>query len=159
MQITLNQAEIEQAIKNYVNDQVNIREGHDITIDLKAGRGPEGFTATIDIVAPGAAKAPEPTTGSNKPMQARPVRLDRAVTQPVSTQSQPTQDAPETAQEAAGEAVAETATEVQAEPETAATGQDGGEASNPEGEEEAAAPPDTAEKPKSLFANLSKPRN
>lgn len=135
MQITLNQAEIEQAIKNYVNDQVNIREGHDITIDLKAGRGPEGFTATIDIVAPSAAKAPEPTTGSNKPVQVKPVRLDRAVIQP-------TQDAPETAQEAAGEAVAETATDAQAEPETSATSQDG-----------------PAERSKSLFAGLQKPRN
>lgn len=52
MQITLTQAEIEQAISNFVTEQVNIREGHTLDIELKAGRGPEGYTATIDIVAP-----------------------------------------------------------------------------------------------------------
>lgn len=50
MLITLNQAEIESAIHNLVNEQVNIKDGHEITIELRAGRGPEGFTATIDIV-------------------------------------------------------------------------------------------------------------
>lgn len=53
MQITLNQLEIETALKAYINDQVNLKEGVSIVIDLKAGRGPEGFSANIDISAPG----------------------------------------------------------------------------------------------------------
>ena len=156
MQITLNQAEIEQAIKNYVNDQVNIREGHDITIDLKAGRGPEGFTATIDIVAPGAAKAAEPTTAKQPATTPKP-RAERAVTQPADTQGQPVPDAPqqETAQEAAEEAAPETATDAQAE---AQTGQDDAAAAD-SGDQEAAPATDEGKKPQSLFANLGKPRN
>lgn len=50
MQIILIQAEIEAAIRNYVNSKVKVAEGQDIRIDLAASRGPEGFRATIDIV-------------------------------------------------------------------------------------------------------------
>ena len=148
LQITLNQAEIEQAIKNYVNDQVNIREGHDIAIDLKAGRGPEGFTATIDIVAPGAAKAPEPIAASKPALTPKP-RTERAV---------PQLDAgvPETVQEAAEEAAPETATDAQTEGQTA---QDDAAAADSGDQEAAPATEGEGKKPQSLFANLSKPRN
>ena len=50
MQIILVQAEIEKAIRNYVNSKVKVNEGQDIRIDLSASRGPEGFRATIDII-------------------------------------------------------------------------------------------------------------
>lgn len=50
MQIILVQAEVEQAIKDYIANRVTLAEGTEIAIDLKAGRGPEGFTASIDIV-------------------------------------------------------------------------------------------------------------
>lgn len=50
MQIILVQAEIETAIRNYVNSKVKVNEGQDIRIDLSASRGPEGFRATIDII-------------------------------------------------------------------------------------------------------------
>lgn len=52
MQITLVQSEIEQALKNYINEQVNVKEGMDIVIVLKATRGEEGTTAVIDITKP-----------------------------------------------------------------------------------------------------------
>lgn len=129
MQITLNQAEIEQAIKNYVNDQVNIREGHDIAIDLKAGRGPEGFTATIDIVGDVATKPIQPAAAS-KPVATPKPRAERTVA----------------AQEAAEEAAPEAAPTTQAEPEKA---QDGAASEDKQ----------ETEKPKSLFANLGKPKN
>ena len=148
MQITLNQAEIEQAIKNYVNDQVNIREGHDITIDLKAGRGPEGFTATIDIVAPGATKATEPTAASKSTLTPKP-RAERVVNQPMP-------GAPETAQEAAEEAAPETATDAQTEGQTA---QDDTAVAVSDDQEAAPATEGEGKKPQSLFANLGKPRN
>lgn len=50
MQIILVQAEVEQAIKDYIANRVTLAKGTEIAIDLKAGRGPEGFTASIDIV-------------------------------------------------------------------------------------------------------------
>lgn len=55
MQITLIQAEIETAIKQYVEDLINIKDNMEIAIDLKAGRGVDGFTAAIDIVKKGSA--------------------------------------------------------------------------------------------------------
>lgn len=50
MQITLNQDEIIHAIKSYVCSQINVAEGQDIEIDLKATRGETGFTAVLNIV-------------------------------------------------------------------------------------------------------------
>jgi len=50
MQITLNQEEIEAAITAHVCGQINIAEDQHVAIDLKAGRGPEGYTAHLDIV-------------------------------------------------------------------------------------------------------------
>lgn len=50
MQITLNQDEILEALKNYAFTIINVAPGNDITIDLKAGRGENGYSATLDIV-------------------------------------------------------------------------------------------------------------
>lgn len=58
MQIVLIQAEIEKAIRNYVNSVVKVAEGVDIVIDLKSTRGDTGFTANIDLVEAGAERAP-----------------------------------------------------------------------------------------------------
>lgn len=64
MQITLVQAEIEQALTEYIHRQINVREGMHIEIDLAATRGQQGFTAMIDIVPddapPMAVSAPTP---------------------------------------------------------------------------------------------------
>ena len=49
MQITLNQDEILEALEAYVRNQIVIAPDHSIEIDLKAGRGENGFTATLDI--------------------------------------------------------------------------------------------------------------
>ena len=53
MQIILPQSELEQAITDYVHGIMNIKDGNTMTIDLKAGRGLDGFTATVDIVKSG----------------------------------------------------------------------------------------------------------
>ena len=55
MQLILPQSELEQAIKNYVNDLMNVKDGTELSIDLKAGRGLDGFTATVDIIKAGTA--------------------------------------------------------------------------------------------------------
>lgn len=60
MQIVLIQAEIEKAIRNYVNSIIKVAEGVDIVIDLKSTRGDAGFTANIDLVEAGADHAPTP---------------------------------------------------------------------------------------------------
>lgn len=69
MQITIVQSEIEDAIRGYVSDQGIDLSGKQLEVDLTAGRGSSGFTATIDItrgsaVAPAVAeeKTPEPTS-------------------------------------------------------------------------------------------------
>jgi hypothetical protein len=49
MQIVLTQNEIEEAIKLYVAQTISIASGQDFNIDLRAGRGPEGFTATLEV--------------------------------------------------------------------------------------------------------------
>lgn len=51
MQIIITQSEIESAIRTYIMEQVSVKPGMTITIDLKATRGAEGATAIIDIVA------------------------------------------------------------------------------------------------------------
>ena len=50
MQITLNQDEIEQAIIAHVKSCINVADGTTIAVDLKAGRGDNGFSATLDII-------------------------------------------------------------------------------------------------------------
>lgn len=61
MQIIIVQAEIEQAIRNHILSQINIREGMEIDIDLRATRGEAGFQATINITpARNQVQAPSP---------------------------------------------------------------------------------------------------
>lgn len=50
MQIIIEQAEIETAIRNHINSLISLKEGSRIDVDLAATRGKGGFTATIDIV-------------------------------------------------------------------------------------------------------------
>lgn len=49
MKITVEQAEIETAIKQFVKSQLVISADQDISIDLKATRGDQGFTADVNI--------------------------------------------------------------------------------------------------------------
>ena len=50
MQITIRQAEIEAAIRQYVGNSVAVSNGKRIDIKLSAKRGPGGFQAVVDIV-------------------------------------------------------------------------------------------------------------
>lgn len=49
MKLTLNQEEIEVALKQYVGNNVSFKAGADIKIEFTAGRGEKGLTAEIDI--------------------------------------------------------------------------------------------------------------
>ena len=107
MQIILIQAEIEVAIRNYVNSKVKIAAGQDIRIDLSASRGPEGFRANIDIVdaevpveayspraattaAPktAAVEADEPTPTPTPKKKAAPAQLEVEVEEPATSSSE-----------------------------------------------------------------------
>ena len=59
MQITLNHDEILEALDAYVRTQIAIAPGQQVAIDLKAGRGENGFSATLDIVPAKAAPVAE----------------------------------------------------------------------------------------------------
>lgn len=58
MRIFLVQAEIEQALENYISEQMSVADGKTFNIKIAATRGDEGFTAEINIVD----KVEEPET-------------------------------------------------------------------------------------------------
>ena len=147
MQITLNQAEIEKAIQNYVNEQVNIRDGQEVSIDLRAGRGPEGFTATIDIVPAG-----------SKAEAAKPLGIEKATRAPrtsakdASSEGSSNEQAQETSQEAGDGQAADTGSDGAGEAQTAQESTDSPAAADDAGQAD-------GEPRQSLFAGLKKPVN
>jgi hypothetical protein len=84
MQITLNQEEIEAAVKDYVHAQINVAEGQDISIDFTNGRGDKGLTASLDIVParvadePKAAKTPTPKPKKTSPVLVKEEPVEQA---------------------------------------------------------------------------------
>ena len=135
MQIIIAQYEIEEAIKNYVCARIAVSGNTEITVDLTAGRGADGFKATIELTDKAVKQAAQP-----KPIT-RPATVDV-----------PTKTAEVMIEaEAVAGGVDVVAEEVAAldEPVTAATP----EAEDPQ--TPAAAP--TA--PKSLFRDLPRPKN
>lgn len=84
MQITLNQDEIEDAIKAHVLSQININPDQTITVDMKATRGDQGFSAILDIRHTGSGQADAPVKAA--PTKVTPVPAEdfvETVTQPV----------------------------------------------------------------------------
>lgn len=55
MRIIIVQYEIEEAIRNYILNQIDIKEGQTINIEFKNTRGDDGATAEINISIPNAA--------------------------------------------------------------------------------------------------------
>ena len=137
MQITLIQSEIEQALKNYINDIMSVKDGMEIEIQLKATRGEEGTTAIIDIVPQKPKAARGGRTSGEIPAKAEPVK---AATAPV--KAEPAQAVAESVAEAEADDAEQVAEQAQ-EPAPV-------EAEQAQAEE---APR------KSLFAGLSKPQN
>ncbi len=118
MQIILPQSELEAAIAEYVHGIMNIKEGNTMTIDLRAGRGLDGFTATVDIVKSGTAipaktVVPAAVIPTPVPVEApikaasQPVTKEEPVTKedaPVATKSEQQEAAPEIKEETTVEA-------------------------------------------------------
>lgn len=141
MQITLIQSEIEQALKNYINDIMSVKDGMEIEIQLKATRGEEGTTAIIDIVP-------------QKPKTSR----GRLTSGEVPAKAEPAKAAAPAKAEAA-QAVAESVAEAEADDaEQVAEQAQEPEALEPAPVEAEQAPAEEAPR-KSLFAGLSKPQN
>ena len=142
MQITLIQSEIEQALKNYINDIMSVKDGMEIEIQLKATRGEEGTTAIIDIVPQKPKAARGGRTSGEIPAKAEPVK---AAADPV--KAEPAQAVAESVAEAEADDAEQVAEQAQ-EP----------EAQEPAPVEAEQAPAEEAPR-KSLFAGLSKPQN
>lgn len=66
MRIILVQAEIEEALRTYVLNQISVKPGQDISITFKNTRGDDGATAEIDITAPIASPLGSKPTDSDK---------------------------------------------------------------------------------------------
>lgn len=87
MQVILIQNEIEDAIEAYVSNQGINLSGRQLEVDLTAGRGSSGFTATIDISnedteVPAVAweNTPEPTSKEKEePEEAEDVTSDAII--------------------------------------------------------------------------------
>jgi hypothetical protein len=116
MQITINQAEIEEAIRDFVTKKLTVNAGQRIDIDLKATRGDEGYTAIIDIVdaepvtSTGIAQVAaevkaERTPAAPAPKAERPKAVTKAAApkaaEPVAEEAAPVAEAPAAAEEEA----------------------------------------------------------
>lgn len=148
MQITIVQSEIELAIQNYIRNIIALQPGTSIAIELKATRGPEGTTAVIDITSgqtntvgqvAQVQAAQEPEAKSTPKVSKQVVEKDAASEPKV--QQNPSIHADEGQFNTAGDA--EKPAEASAE-------------AAPASDDAAEVP---AEKPRSLFGNLGKPKN
>lgn len=84
MQITLNQREIENAVRNSIL-KLGIGTGMNFTIEFTNGRAPNGLTATVNLESPEDAGAPAVT--SAPVVQAQPVAANPAPAVSVATPS------------------------------------------------------------------------
>ena len=148
MQITLIQSEIEQALKNYINDIMSVKDGMEIEIQLKATRGEEGTTAIIDIVPQKPKASRGGRTSGEVPAKAEPAKAaapaKAEAAQAVAVEAEPVAESVAEAEADDAEQVAEQAQEA--------------EALEPAPVEAEQAPAEEAPR-KSLFAGLSKPQN
>ena len=79
MQIVLQHDEILEALKEYANRIINVAPGNDINIDLKAGRGENGYSATLDIVPQQLTSNHKPKTPNQQPRSSGSVATDYGV--------------------------------------------------------------------------------
>ena len=149
MQITLIQSEIEQALKNYINDIMSVKDGMEIEIQLKATRGEEGTTAIIDIVPQKPKVTRASRTSGEIPAKPEPVKAAAPV------KAEPAQAVAEADPAPVAESVAEAEAD---DAEQVAEQAQEAEALEPAPVEAEQAPAEEAPR-KSLFAGLSKPQN
>lgn len=134
MKLSLSQSEIEYAVRAYMHTLLNVAPGVTFNIDFAATRGPEGFTANIEMVPPKEAEEKAEMVDEPVPAQATQTRKPRATPTltkaPEKAAAEPEAEVATTAQAAAVEekadtsalasAEAEVQTQAAAEPETKA---------------------------------------
>lgn len=159
MKITIEEVEIKQAIVAHVLSQMNVREGMEVTVELRATRGETGMQANINIVPEGTETArPTPAPVTQLRRTPAPTLVTPAVVSkpaPIAAAPAPAEDPAPAEPEAEAEldetSTAELEVEVDqgalAEAETAA-----------QAEEQPAAPVEGAKKP-SIFGGLRGPKN
>lgn len=166
MKITIDQAEIETAIKAHIASQVSVKEGMTISVDLRATRGETGMQANITIAPEGevVTKAIGPVAARQTP--APTVAIVRRAPLTAVPTTQPAK-APEPVAQAVEVEAVEVTEEMQAalvHDEEAGEGADAkamaeAEAAEAEEEQPVAAAPVAAGPTKSLFGGLRKPVN
>lgn len=161
MQITINQTEIETAIRNHVLGLIAVRENMRIDIDLKATRKEDGYTAIIDIY-------PDDTPEGGEPIETPAPVFKKAP--PVEAKPEPKAEAPKAVVEAEAAPVVEVVETSKEEPvteevavapakKTTTRGLFKKEAAEPKEEAPAVAANESGEAPRSIFASLKKPVN
>jgi hypothetical protein len=159
MQITIPQREIEIAIKNYIMSQVSVNDDMDIDIQLRATRGEEGYQAIIDI-KPKAAPTP---TKPAKPASAATPKTPAAKAFAQSSGPAKTLDIGKKVEAAKVEPEVEQPAPEPSEEDLAPAGTVQAEPAEPANDESnvipIAAEGEAAPAPKSIFANLAKPKN
>lgn len=138
MQITLNQTQIEEAIRQHVSARLNLSEGERLDLDLRATRGPEGYTCVVTITGDSEPTAPQPLKITDTVAAARTPEPEAEATEGQDNSQDNSQDEAESEEEVSREAASIEA----------------GEAEQTETAEEA---PSTRKK--SIFAGLEKPIN
>lgn len=161
MKIQLEQAEIEQAIIDYVHTRVSVEEGFEVTVDkLVAGRGDKGLSVDVSITE----EKPEVEAPTEQPVKQK--RAYRKKTAVVETEGdQPTTTTTETAAAPAQEPTKEDppfgedkVNEVDPQDGTVQTAQQ--EVKEPVKDIEPSKQPEDAPVPrKSIFSGLQKPSN
>lgn len=174
MQITIVQAEIEEAIINHITQQFTVKPGRTIEVDLRATRGAEGYQAIITIRPEGSIKGdpigpeptPPPTPVETKP---EPVPVEETAAKPLGIVEKANAARSKTPKAK----VEKESPEADPPVETVAVAEEASGASEEipvvvedlpvaEAEAQPAPPTETAEaapKPKSIFAGLQKPVN
>lgn len=91
VQIIIVEAEIKEAIKKSILSQINVRNGMDIKIELKATRGDLGYQAIIDIVPLELPELPEETIREVQATQAQltQAKMQSPVVQAVESEEEP----------------------------------------------------------------------
>lgn len=161
MKITLEQNEIEQAIRNYINDQMHIKDGMEIVIDLKATRGDAGMTANIDIVK--SSDVPAQQAASAAPVQvAAPAPKAQTVRRASAAETVTAGSATPSSDEAQGQATDNKSAAASAAVEEDSAGTTSGSQAAEGGAEKQtvneASPNQPAAAPKKLFAGLTSSR-
>jgi cell division septation protein DedD len=118
MELTLKQPEIETAIQNHVRKLFTNTEGFVFNVDLRAGRGVDGFTATVDISDAGTPAPPKTVVPKPVPRNVEPV-VEEIDAPDTPTDTTTTEASPEDNKSEQPEAAA--AVEAQEETPTAAT--------------------------------------